>query len=304
LAVKGKVLGRKLLGEIATLFTPDTILRWHHRLVAKKWDYSQRRQKKPGRPPLAAEVVELVVRLAKENARWGYVRIQGALANLGHRISDTSVAKILQDHGLEPAPARKRKSTWKAFLKTHWHVLAAVDFTTIEIWSRKGLVTFYLLFVMEVATRRVHFAGATCNPEEAWMKQAARNMTDGIDGFVLGKRYLLMDRDAKLCEGFRSTLRQAGVKALRLPPQSPNLNANLERFFLSLKSECLDRMILFGEDSLRVAIEEFVRHYHAERNHQGLGNRLIVARDLSGDGRIRCRQRLGGLLSYYYRQAA
>jgi transposase InsO family protein len=305
LAVQGKILGRKLLGEIATLFTPDTILRWHPRLVAEKWDYSQRRQKTPGRPTLPAEVAELIIRLAKENPRWGYVRIQGALANLGHKISDTTVAKVLQDHGLEPAPDRKRKSTWKAFLKSHWNVLAAVDFTTIEIWSRKGLVTFYLLFVMEVATRRVHFAGATCNPEDVWMKQAARNMTDAIDGFLLGKRYLLMDRDAKFCEGFRSTLRQAGVKSVRLPPQSPNLNANLERFFLSLKSECLERMIFFGEDGLRLAIEEFMTHYHAERNHQGLGNRLINAEDLSSHaGRIRSRQRLGGLLRYYYRQAA
>jgi hypothetical protein len=306
LAVKGKILGRKLLGEIATLFTPDTILRWHHRLVAQKWDYSQRPQRKPGRPALSAETVDLVVPLAKENPHWGYVRIQGALANLGHQLSDTSVAKILRDHGIEQAPDRKRKTTWKTFLKAHWDVLAAVDFTTIEVWSRKGLVTFYVLFVMEVATRRVHFAGATPSPEEAWMKQAARNMTDGIDGFVLGKHYLLMDRDAKFCEGFRSTLRQAGVKAVRLPPHSPNLNANLERFFLSLKSECLDRMIFFGEHSLRLAIEEFVRHYHAERNHQGLGNRLIEPREGSGShtGRITCRKRLGGLLRYYYRQAA
>jgi transposase InsO family protein len=306
LAVKGKVLGRKLLGETATLFTPDTILRWHHLLVAQKWDYSQRRQKKPGRPALAADIRHLILRLAQENPRWGYARIQGALANLGHQVSDTSVAKILKEHGIEPAPDRKLKTTWKAFIKAHWHVLAAIDFTTIEVWGRKGLVTFYLLFVMEVATRRVHFAGATCSPEEVWMKQAARNMTDGLDGFVVGKRYLLMDRDAKFCAGFRNTLREAGVKAVRLPPQSPNLNANLERFFLSLKSECLDRVILFSEDRLRLAITEFLAHYHAERNHQGLGNRLIETGNLSSScaGRIRCRQRLGGLLRYYYRQAA
>jgi hypothetical protein len=133
LAVKGKVLGRKLLGEIGTLFTPDTILRWHHLLVAQKWDYSQRRQKKPGRPALAAEITNPVLRLAQGNPRWGYARIQGALANLGHHVSDTSVAKILKDHGIEPAPDRRLKTTWKAFIKAHWQVLAAIDFTTIEV---------------------------------------------------------------------------------------------------------------------------------------------------------------------------
>jgi transposase InsO family protein len=305
LAVKGNVLGRKLLGEIGTLFTPDTILRWHHRLVAQKWDYSQLRQRKPGRPPLPAEVATLVLRLAKENPRWGYQRIQGALANLGHELSDTSVAKILKDHGIEPAPDRKRQ-TWKTFLKAHWDVLAAVDFTTIEVCGRKGLVTFYLLFMMEVATRRICFAGATLSPEEAWMKQVARNVTDGLDGFLLGKRYLIMDRDGKFCDGFRQILRQAGVRSVRLPPQSPNLNANLERFFRSLKSECLERMIFFGEQSLRNAVMEFERHYHAERNHQGLDNRLIEPGDEVGCsiGSVECRSRLGGMLRYYYRRAA
>jgi transposase InsO family protein len=306
LAVKGKVLGRKLLGDVGTLFTPDTILRWHHQLVAQKWDYSHRRKKQPGRPTLPAEVVELVLRLAKENPRWGYNRIQGALSNLGHELSDASVANILKDHGIEPAPDRKRRTTWKTFIKAHWNVLAAIDFTTIEVWSRKGLVTFYLLFVMEVATRRVHFAGATPSPEETWMNQIARNLTDAEDGFLSGKRYLLMDRDGKFCDGFRKTLRQTGVKSIRLPPRSPNLNAHLERHFLSLKSECLDRLIFFGEDSLRTAITEFGCHFHTERNHQGLGNRLIApgAEVGSRTGVVACRQRLGGLLNYYFRQAA
>ena len=152
------MLGRKLLAEVGTLFTPDTLLRWHRLLVAKKWDYSQRRQHQPGRPPLAQEIQQLVVRLARDNPSWGYDRIQGALANLGHDLSDTSVGNILRAHGIEPAPERKRATTWKAFLKAHWEVLAAVDFTTIEVWGLKGLVTMYLLFVMEVATRRVHLA--------------------------------------------------------------------------------------------------------------------------------------------------
>jgi hypothetical protein len=141
LAVQGKVLGRKVLEQIGTLFTPDTILRWHRLLVAKKWDYSDRRQKKAGRPPVSDEVNELVLRLAKENPRWGYDHIQGALANLGHSVSDTTVGNILREHGIEPAPQRQRKTTWKTFLKAHWDVLAAIDFTTVEVWTIKGLVT-------------------------------------------------------------------------------------------------------------------------------------------------------------------
>ena len=153
LAVKGKMLGRKRLEQIGTWFTPDTILRWHRLLVAKKWDYSSQRTK-VGRPRLRQEIVELVVRFAQENPTWGYDRIQGALANVGYSISDQTVGNILKEHGIEPAPDRKRQTTWKTFLKSHWDVLASIDFTTIEIWTRGGLVTFYLLFVMEVATRR------------------------------------------------------------------------------------------------------------------------------------------------------
>jgi len=177
LAVKGKILGRKLLAHVGTLVTPDTILRWHRLLVAKKWDYSARRKKTPGRPALSDEIRQLVVRLAKENPRWGYDRIQGALANLGHQISDTTVGNILKDHGIEPAPDRKRQTTWKTFLQAHWEVLAAIDFTMVEVWTKNGLVTFYVLFVMELATRRVHFAGATASPDDRWMKQMARNLT-------------------------------------------------------------------------------------------------------------------------------
>ena len=155
LAVKGKVLGRKVLQEIGCLFTPDTILRWHRELVAQKWDYSDRREKKPGRPPTSEEITQLVLQMARENPSWGYDRIVGALANLGHQISDQTVGNILKAHGIEPAPERKRQTTWKTFIQSHWDVLGAIDFTTIEVWTKGGLVTFYLLFVMEIATRRV-----------------------------------------------------------------------------------------------------------------------------------------------------
>ena len=154
LAVKAKVLGRKVLQEIGCLFTPDTILRWHRELVAQKWDYSNRWEKKPGWPPTSEEITQLVVQMARENLSWGYDRIVGALANLGHQISDQTVGNILKAHGIEPAPERKRQTTWKTFVSSHWDVLRAIDFTTIEVWTKGGLVTFYLLFVMELATRR------------------------------------------------------------------------------------------------------------------------------------------------------
>jgi putative transposase len=305
LAVKGKILGRRRLEEIGTLFTPDTILRWHRMLVAKKWDYSERR-KSPGRPPVKQEIVELVLRFAHENPSWGYDRIQGALANLGHEVSDQTVGNILKQQGIEPAPDRKRQTTWKTFIQSHWDVLAAIDFTTIEVWTTGGLVTYNLLFVMELATRRVQFVGCTPYPATAWMKQAARELTNFEDGFLNGKRYVLMDRDDKFCPAFKGILEDEGVHPVTLPPRSPNLNAHLERFFGSLKSECLERMIFFGENTLRTAIEQFLEHYHAERNHQGLDNQIIEPEDDLGrcEGVVRSRERLGGLLRYYYRDAA
>ena len=299
LAVKGKVLGRKLLEEFGTLFTPDTILRWHRMLIAKKWDYADRR-KSAGRPRVEQEVVDLILRLARENPSWGYDRIQGALANLGHDVADQTVGNVLKRHGIEPVPDRKRQTTWKTFLRAHWDVLAAIDFTTVEVWTTGGLVTFYLLFVMELKTRRVHFAGCTVNPNEGWVKQQAPELTNFQDGFLNEHRYLIMDRDTKFCQSFRSILKQSDVEPVILPARSPNLNAHLERFFGSFKS------VFFGESSLRNAVREYLKHYHAERNHQGVDNELIEPQQDEPNvvGQIECRERLGGMLRYYHRRAA
>ena len=308
LAVKGKALGRKLLLEITTIFTPDTLLRWHRQLVADKWNYSHRRKAKQGRPAVAEDLILLVLRIAQNNPSWGYDRIQGALANLGHKISDQTIGNILKEHGIEPVPDRKRQTTWKTFLQAHWDVLGAIDFTTIEVWTKGGLVTFYLLFVMDVATRRVHFAGCTVNPNEDWMKQIARNLTDPFDGFLLGTHYLPMDRDSKFCEEFRNMLKESDIEPIRLPPRSPNLTPHIERFMRSIKEECLEKMIFFGEKSLRNAVKEFCRHYHQERNHQGKGNILLFPSSQEPSSSrhqpVHCQERLGGLLKYYNRQAA
>ena len=299
LSVKGKILGRKALRELTTIVTPDTILRWHRQLVAQKWDHSQKR-KSVGRPRIRQVIVDLILRFAKENPTWGYDRIQGALANVSYHISDTTVGNILKAHGIEPAPDGQRQTTWATFLKAHWDVLAAIDFTTIEVWTKGGLVTYYLLFVMELRTRRVHFAGCTPNPNGPWMKQIARNLTDVEDGFLLGKRYMLIDRDTKFTEVFCEILKGEGVEAVKLPPRSPNLNSHIERFMKSIKDESLSRLIFFGENMLRNAVRQFLEHYHTERNHQSLDNKIIKPDDGVGQttGEIICRERLGGMLRY------
>ena len=232
LAVKGGVLGRKVLGEIGAAFSPDTILRWHRQLVAEKWNYSERRRT-VGRPRVTPEIVELVLRMARENRTWGYDRIQGALANLGHKVSDTTVGSILREHGIEPARDRKRQSTWKEFLEAHWDVLGSIDFTTIEVWTKGGLVTFYLLFVMELGTRRVHLAGCTPSPDEKWMKQVARNLTDSVDGSLLSTRYLLISTGGRSTSSstglpFRSSRGASASGAARASPDGVRRPAHIQ----------------------------------------------------------------------------
>ena len=303
LAVKGQALGRKILTEYASLVTPDTILRWYRKLIARKWDYSQKRRG-PGRPRVMEEIRILVLRMAFET-RWGYTRIQGALKNLGHKVGRTTVANILKKHGLDGADIRREKNTWRTFLKSHWDCLAALDFFTVEVLTLRGLVTYYVLLAMELSTRRVEAVGITPCPGEKFMAQVARNLTDEFDGFFRDKRYVIMDRDDKFTPMFRRILRESGVKPVRLPARSPDLNSQIERFVRSIKEECLHRLIFFGESMLRRAVGEFLAHYHGERNHQGLGNRLIEPKEDVGTqtGRVVCRRRLGGLLRYYYRKA-
>ena len=304
LAVKGKVLSRESLDKLARIVRPDTLLRWHRELIARKWDRSDQRQS-VGRPRIRQQIVDLTLRLARENPTWGYDRIQGTLANVGFYICDTTVGNILRAHGIEPAPDRERRTTWSTFLKAHWDSISAADFTTVEVWTRSGLVTFYILVVMHLKTRRIEIAGATPHPNSEWMQQVGRNLTDCVDGFFRLSTHVILDRDTKHLP-LRQILESSDIELVILPPNSPNLNAHLERFMRSLKSECLDRVIFFGEPSLRRALREFGEHFHHERNHQGLGNRIIDAGPEVGrtQGEVQCRERLGGLLRYYYRNAA
>jgi putative transposase len=176
----------------------------------------------------------------------------------------------------------------------------------VEVVTWHGLVTYYVLFVMELATRRVQIAGITPHPTAAFMQQCARQLTDPFDGFLLGKRYLLHDRDTKFTQAFNALLKASGVEPIVLPPQSPNLNAHCERFVRSIKEEALNRMVMVGAPALSYVIHQYLAHYHAERNHQGLANQLIAPEPGLGSrsGPVRRRERFGGLLRYYYRDAA
>lgn len=234
--------------------------------------------------------------MAAENRAWGYTRIQGALQNLGHEIGRGTIARVLKEAGMDPAPDRQKRTTWKEFLRTHWDVLAAADFFNVEVWTALGMVRYHVFFVIRLATREVHIGGIIPEPQGPWMKQMARNLTDSLNGFLSGYRYLIHDRASVFRDDFRMILQAAGVASVRLPARSPNLNAIAERFVRSIRESCLDRMVLIGEASLHRACSQFMVHYHAERNHQGLANKIIHPEfaPFGTVGTINCRQRLGG----------
>jgi len=220
-------------------------------------------------------------------------------------VAHGTVANILKKHGIEPSPQRNRQTNWKEFLSRHWELLVAADFFTVEVWTRRGLQRFLVLFFIDLSSRRVKIAGIRAKANGLWMSQIGRNQSDPIDGLFVGKRYLIHDRDPLFTAEFLEMLADIGIQSVKLPPCSPNLNAYAERFVRTIKESCLDRLILFGEGSLRKAIREFVAHYHLERNHQGLGNRLITPQAIptESNGTIQRRQRLGGMLNYYHRAA-
>lgn len=302
LALAAKKLGRKALSCIDTLVTPQTLLRWYSRLVAAKYDGSSRRGM--ARPRRTPEIVELVLRMARENGGWGYTRIRGALHNIGYDVGRNTIKRILLEAGMDPAPERGKRTSWSAFLRARWGAIAAMDFFTVEVVTLAGLVRYHVLFVIDLASRRVEIAGVVHQPHGAWMKQLARNLTDVADGFLRDKRYLIMDRDPVFTTAFRSLLLSSGVKSVRLPARSPNLNAYAERFVRSAREECLAKIIPLSETHLREVLREYVRHYHAERNHQGRANALIDPSNTQGRGLVVRNCRIGGMLNYYYREAA
>jgi transposase InsO family protein len=270
LAARAHRVGRAALREIATIATPDTLLRWHRQLIARKWTYASQ----PGRRGVLLEIRRLVVRMAEENPTWGYTRIEGALKNVGHRVGRSTIRRILKAAGLPPVP--QRPTSWQTFLKAHWGVIAGADFFTAEVWTWQGLVTYYTVFVIDLASRRVQILGSTPHPEALFMQQVVRTLTMAEAGAVAVPQVLVCDRDRKWSREVRRRLGEAGTRVVLIPERAPNANAYAERFVRSIKDECLNQVIPLGERHFRRAITEFVEHYHLERNHQGLDDRLVA----------------------------
>lgn len=306
LARAGKPLGRRGLADVASLVTPDTLLRWFRKLVAKKYDGTPRRR--GGKPKTAAKLAALVVKVATENVAFGYTRIRDTLHHVGHDLDRSTVRRILDERGIVPAPERKRQTRWADFLRAHAETLCAADFFSVEVLTRRGIARIQVFFVLHVATRRVHVAGIARAEDVtgAWMLQVARNLTDSVDGFLRRMQFLILDRDPAYTAAFRQVLRDAGMNVVRLPRESPNLSAHAERWVRSIREECLDRMLICGEAHLRHLVHGYVAHHQHERPHQGLGSEFVDAdpRARNRSGAIRRVDHLGGLLRFYHRAAA
>ncbi len=266
----GREIGARGLKGLSYIVTPKTVMRWYRELIAQKFDGSAKRRKPRGRRRVSAEKERLVCQFALDNATWGYTRIRGArsgqrrcphvpaMKNVGHEIGRSTIRRILKRNGIPPAPRRARDSNWREFISRHMHNTVAADFFTVEVVTPYALVTFYVLFFIHHATRRVLIAGVTTNPDTPWMMQIARNVTMEGTGFLDGTKYLIHDRDSKFCPAFDQTIESAGVDLVPLPPKSPNLNAYAELFVLTVKSECLWRLLVFSEEGLWHAITEHV----------------------------------------------
>jgi putative transposase len=300
LARKGGPLGRKILEAIASIVTPDTILAWHRKLVAAKWTYKAR--KRPRKTDARKEVEALVLRFATENPTWGYDKIQGALLNLGHDVAPNTIKAILNRHGIEPSPERRHRTSWKRFLKVHAASIVATDFFTTEVWTARGLITHYVLFAIDHASRAVQIIGATAHPNVEFMKHAAAALVGGI---LRGKRFLIADRDSKFCDAFKTILSAAGIEVVHCPPSAPDCNAIAERWIRSVRDEVVDQLIFFGPGALDRSLAAYESFHNRERPHQGIGNRLVtpISHDSATDGPVRVREHLGGMLRYYYRRA-
>ncbi len=319
LAALAKPLGTDLLAKTTQLFSPDTLLKWYRRLIAARYDGSANRH--GGRPKVAREVIDLVLRLACDNRHWGYGRIHYYMDYLGHPVGRSTVRRIMEDHGLSPMPQRPAvpRTTWSDFVRSHLQIIAATDFFTVELLTFRGLVRYSVMFFIDLGSRRVHIAGIGQDPDGAWTQRALQEVMDTPAGVLAGKKYLIHDRDSVFTAEFDRLAREGGeggeggevsMTPLKTPRQSPNFNAYAERFVQTVKQECLDKLILTSPGQLEYVLKEFTAYYHLERPHESLGGRMIMPEQVPRPGaacssdRIVGSERLGGLLKSYRRAAA
>ena len=280
------------------IVTPGTLLRWHRRLVAAKW----RQPRPPGRPPVPDELVALIVRLARENPRWGVVRIQGELSRLGHRVAASTIRKILRARRIPPPSGHE--GSWRVFLRAHAATLLATDFFHVD--CALTLTRLYAAFVIEHQTRRVHLLGITNHPTGQWATQLARNLATELEEAGCRFTHLIRDRDAKFTAAFDAVFASIGIRTLPTGPQAPRMNAIAERFVRTARAECTDRMLIIGEQHLRAVLSDYIHHYNTGRSHQGNGMSLRAPDDDPDvitfpvpAARIRRRVRLAGLINEY-----
>ena len=262
LAIKAKALHKNVLSEVGTLFSPDTLLRWYRDLVARKYDGSINRNPKGGRPRVSQEILDLILWFKRDNKGWGSRKIYGYLKYLGYKVSRSAIQNIIISYGYDPDPERKYNTTWNQFIRSHMDVICATDFFSVELVTPRGLARYFVMFVIELSTRRVQIAGITSQPTAAWTKQIARNLTDYDDGFLKGKRYFIHDRDPVFNKGFQEVLESTGIECIKIPAQSPNLNSFAERFVLSVKSECLRKLILTSPKQLEYVLDQYIQYYY------------------------------------------
>ena len=288
------------LRQVIRIFQPETVLGWHRQLVKRKWTYNP--DGHGGRPRIDRELDRLVVRLAKENDDWGYDRIEGELAKLGYTISDESIANILRRHNILPAPGRTGSPSWRHLMTHYKDQILACDFFTVETLFLK---TIYVLFFIEIGSRRVHFAGCTTNPNGAWVTQQARQIAWHLDDTNRSFRFLTRDRDRKFTEAFDTVFRAEGIKVIRTLAKAPNANSHAERYVRSVRSECLDKIIIVNQAHLRSVLTEYVKFYNERRPHQGIDQQSPIIRlPEKGQGAVQRRSVLDGIISDYYRMAA
>jgi transposase InsO family protein len=301
MAAFSRVLPRHVWRRSAFV-TPATLLRWHRELVARRWTYPHRR---PGRPATAAEIRELIVRLARENPSWGYRRIQGELVGLGIKLAASTVWSILKEAGIEPAPERLEQS-WTEFLHRQAASILECDFLTVDTLFRKR---FYVLFFIELATRRVRLAGITTNPDGRWVTQQARNLVMHLDHEDVRPLFLVRDRDSKFTREFDDVFRSEGIRVIKAPVRAPNARAHAERWVGSVRRECLDRLLILGRRHLEHVLTSYIRHFNEHRPHRSLKQRPPLAPPMASDeqqvaevvdlDRVRRRDLLGGLIHEY-----